>query len=141
MVVRIVLVAADNRLNRAIWAADRAGRFEVARFRNFDRAWHRAAEHPGSVMIAQWTVAEVLDRLATTEIVRRTAPAKIPLFVYCPELPRRTVDEGEEIRFALLQYGATAVFSQMRKLPGFLDMIYRCGRRTVDDASPKKPEA
>ena len=122
--VRLLLVAPDNRLTRLIRADDRENRFEIVRFRDFEKARQRARTPPGCALIVQWTVEEILDRLS-----QGVPPRVAPLFVYCPELPQKTVTEGEEIRFALLQYGATAVFSQRRKLPGFLDMIGCYARR------------
>ncbi len=117
--IPIFLIAPDNRLAHAIWSESHDARFDVIRVGDFDRAKKLAAECPGSVLLAQWNVDDILERLAQSD----TRDLDAPLFVYSPVLQKLTVKEGDDIRFALLQFGAAAVFSQLRQLPGVLEMV------------------
>ena len=121
--IRLLVVAPDNDLLRAIRVADRNRRFEPVRFRSFETVLEKA--DCTGFPIVQWSVDEITERLTLPLRLSRN----VPFMVYCPELPRRTVTEGESVRFALLQYGASAVFSQLRKLPKFLDLVCRYAQR------------
>jgi hypothetical protein len=107
----ISIVAPDGHLAQSL----RFYGAESVRFTSFENA--AAKTEPNKILLIQWSVAEIIERLKTSEKLER------PFIVYCPELPLRTVKEGEEIRFALLQLGAAAVFSQIRQLPDILPLL------------------
>jgi hypothetical protein len=117
--LRLFLVAPDGWLGRAICAADEQKCFEIIRFRSFQ---HFREKKLQGILIVQWTTKEIV-----TEINRyERQPQGLSFIVYCPELVRRTVAENEAIRFALLQFGTVAVFSQRRELPTILSVLCRC---------------
>ncbi|MDR0869628.1 MAG: hypothetical protein LBN39_02435 [Planctomycetaceae bacterium] len=109
---KIPLVAPDGHLARQIALYDEQHRFETVRFTTVANALEKT--QPNEMLIIQWTVAEIIETLKQANGIAR------PFIVYCPELAERTAKEGENIRLALLQFGAAAVFSQGRKLPQML---------------------
>jgi hypothetical protein len=128
--IPLFLVVPDRRLSRAIRVTDEQHRFEVVRFRSLQHAIEKGnpEENPSRIFIVQWTTEEISVELARNEPFNRCR--YFPrLIVYCPELSQKTVAEGEEIRFALLQLGVIAVFSQFRELPAILAMVQRYANR------------
>ncbi|MDR1963474.1 MAG: hypothetical protein LBQ50_06820 [Planctomycetaceae bacterium] len=120
--IPLFLVVPDRRLSWAIRVVDEQNRFETVRFRSLQHALEK--RNPAELLLVQWTTEEIIAELSRQnpfEPLHRLSP----LIVYCPELPQKTVAEGEAIRFALLQLGVTAVFSQLRELPSILSMIQR----------------
>jgi hypothetical protein len=128
--IPLFLVVPDRRLSWAIHVADEQRRFETVRFRSLQHAIEKGNSEKNSseIIIVQWTTEEILVELTQNELFNRFRHS--PRFiVYCPELSQKTVDEGEEIRFALLQLGVIAVFSQFRELPVILSMVQRYTNR------------
>jgi hypothetical protein len=126
MNIRLIVVAQNNRLSRAIYAADELKRFEVIRFRTLQNVVER--ENATGLFLVQWMVGEI-----QTELTRNSSNSWRQCFsrmiVYCPELSQKTVTESEEIRFALYQLGVVTVFSQLRELPAILSIIHRYAKR------------
>ena len=120
--LRLFLVSPDGCLARAIRAVDPSGRFEPIRFRSLGSALEKARREPGAVVIVQWMSEQDL----AAEFARfdgRRSPTR--WIVYCPELPGMSPLRDEEFRFALLQFGASAVFGALRELPSILGLANR----------------
>ncbi|MDR0704842.1 MAG: hypothetical protein LBF88_07630 [Planctomycetaceae bacterium] len=130
MMISLYLVVPNRRLSWAVRVADEQRRFEVVRFRLLQHVIEKGntEENPCKILIVQWTTEEILRELARNEPFNRFRSSP-RLIVYCPELAQKTVEEGEEIRFALLQLGVIAVFSQFRELPTILSMVQRYANR------------
>ena len=128
--IPLFLIVPDRRLSWAIHVADEQRRFETVRFRSLQHAIEKRnfEKNPFRIFIVQWTVDEILVELAREEPFNRFRYSP-HLIVYCPELSQKTVAEGEAIRFALLQLGVIAVFSQYRELPAILSMVQRYANR------------
>jgi hypothetical protein len=128
--IPLFLIVLDRRLSLAVRVADEQHRFEVVRFRSLQHAIEKgnAEENSSKILIVQWTTKEILLELAQNKSFNRYCYSQ-RFIVYCPELSQKTVDEGEAIRFALLQLGVIAVFSQFRELPAILAMVQRYANR------------
>jgi hypothetical protein len=128
--IPILLVVPDRRLALAIHVADKQHRFETIRFQSLYRALEKinSEGNQSGLLIVQWTSEKILAELTQKESFNRLHYSS-RLIVYCPELSQKTVAEGEEIHFALLQLGVIAVFSQFRELPSVLSMVQRHANR------------
>jgi hypothetical protein len=128
--IPLFLVVPDSRLVRAIHVADGQHRFETIRFRSLQHALEKrnSEENPRGLLIVQWTIKEI-----SAELMRNKPFYSFHyysrLIIYCPELSKKTVAEGEEIRFALFQLGVIAVFSQFRELPPILSILQQQANR------------
>ncbi|MCL2742504.1 MAG: hypothetical protein FWE67_01485 [Planctomycetaceae bacterium] len=86
---------------------------DITQFRNEDNAFKKAGQNPSAILFVQKTVEEIpafiekMPFLNPQFLERR-------FYVYVPDLPKVSVTLGTEIRFALLQAGATAVFGSLR---------------------------
>jgi hypothetical protein len=130
MMIPLFLVVPDRRLSWAIHVADEQHRFETVRFRSLQHAIEKGDSEKNSsgFLLVQWTTEEILAELTRNKPFNQFHHS-LRLLVYCPELSQKTVAEGEEIRFALLQLGVIAVFSQFRELPAILSMVQRYANR------------
>ncbi|MDR2439693.1 MAG: hypothetical protein LBE12_10050 [Planctomycetaceae bacterium] len=128
--IPLFLVVPDRRLIQAVHVVDDQHRFETIRFRSLQNALEKenSERNVSRLLIVQWTVEEVLVELSQNKRFNLCHYSS-RLIVYCPELLQKTVAEGEEIRFALLQLGVIAVFSQFRELPTVLSILLRCANR------------
>ncbi|GHT27633.1 hypothetical protein FACS18942_07220 [Planctomycetales bacterium] len=115
----LYLITPDNKLlhyfRRAAQDNVQDNNSEIIQFRNEDNVFRKAKQNLSAVLFAQWTVSEipaVIERITH----RNTHLFEGRLFVYVPDLPKKTVNSGIEIRFALLQAGITAVFGSMREI-------------------------
>jgi hypothetical protein len=128
--IPLYLIVSDRRLVRAIHVADEHHRFETIRFHSLQHALEKgnSVGNPSKLLIVQWTAEEIPAKFAQNKPFNPSYYSS-RLIVYCPELSQKTVAEGEEIRFALLQLGVIAVFSQFRELPPILSMVQRYANR------------
>lgn len=130
--IRIPLLAPDARLARQIVLYDERQQFETVRFLTLQNALVKT--RPDEILLIQWTVEEILETLRRGDNIER------PFIVYCPELNERTAKEYEELYLALLQFGATAVFSQARQLPKILAIIERNDtQKTSQESAYNRP--
>lgn len=122
--IPLFLVARDARLIRALRALDEERMFDPTRFSSLTGALRKAKDDPSVVLIVQRNAEEIseqIDSISRLEI--RDVESRI--FFYVPDLPTKSRREEEEIRLALLQIGATAVFSQLRELPALFSAFRR----------------
>ncbi len=133
--IRLFIIAPDGQLARSVRAADSRNEFTTVRFRSYSLAVSRAAREPGVSVLVQCAVDDLGGRFFAPGDL---PPCRLafPVVFFCPELSGLTPLLGSEIRFTLLELGATTVFSKSRKLNGVLSIF-----RKYAASGPEKQKA
>lgn len=128
-VIRLFVVAPDNRLVRMIRSLNCRKQFEPIRFRSLENAVEKAKFDHRVVLLFQCLSKEVSESIAVFQMLTSSF-FSARLFVYVPDLPKQNHDISEAVRFALLQAGITAVASSQLELKSLLPVFVESAKKT-----------
>ena len=107
---------------------------EPMRLRSLRSLAHRVAQFPASLLFWELRLAELRNLLSVIDDLKSRAPRLLP-FAFCPELPRMTPADVEELRFALLEFGVPELLGTPRDLDSLLPIIRRRLAETLPELS------
>ena len=126
-----IVIAPSARLGREVAAKG----FEPIRLRSLDGVRKKLREHPAAFLLFEWDSADGETPLKTLTALKWRFPA-FSFAVFCPNLPERTMEDAETLRFLFLESGAIAVFANRRELVSLSTIIRNSG-----DAYPRPKNA